>query len=131
MAKSHFRLTRWLFLGIVALGGCSRQDTECLSSIGRKIVERASVSTAACRQRLDGLKYAGTGSVQDRVVLRLRWEKLLADTPFEVVVNGKEIELKGIVQSAEQRTRAIEVAESTVGVDRVVVSVIVEDKKGE
>jgi osmotically-inducible protein OsmY len=120
----------WLFLGLSALGGgCSRQDTECLSNIGRKIMDRAGTATASCRQKFDGLKSlrAGSDSLQDRVLQRLRWEKMLADAPIEVVVIGKDIELKGSVKTAEQRARAVEVAESTLGVDRVLVSLTTAD----
>jgi osmotically-inducible protein OsmY len=124
MGKRHFPLAWLLFLGVGALEGCSRQDTECLSSIGRKILERASATSAGCRDRLEGLKSSriDTNNLQDRVTLRLRWEKVLADTPIEVVVTGQEIELKGTVKTVEQRTRAVELAESTSGVDRVLVS---------
>ena len=124
-----------LFLGLAALGGgCSRQDRECLSGIGRKIMERASTATASCREKLDGLKSsrAGSDNLQDRVILRLRWEKVLADTAIQVVASGKDIELKGSVKNAEQRARATELAEATAGVDRVQVSLTVgEEKKDE
>src|SRR5207302_7706565 len=114
-------------LGVCALGGCSRQDTECLSNIGRKIVERASAATASCRERIEVLKNSrvGTNDLQDRVTLRLRWEKMLADTPIEVSASGQEIELKGVVKTTEQRSRAVELAESTTGVQRVLVSLTV------
>src|SRR4051794_12950757 len=101
MGKRQFLLKWWLVLGAGALGGCSRQDTECLSSIGRKIMERASTATASCRERLEGLKTSRSGidDLQDRVTLRLRWDKVLADTPIEVIVSGQEIELKGTVKT--------------------------------
>ena len=123
-----------MLLGLCAIcGGCSRQDTERLGSIGRKVMERAGAATASCREKIDGLKGSGAAdSLQDRVALRLRWEKVLADAPIEVVVNGNEIELKGTVKTAEQRSRAVELAESTAGVLRVLISLsVAEEKKDE
>src|SRR5262249_15234614 len=112
-----------ILLGLGTLAGCNRQDTECLSSMGRKIVDRVSLASAACRQRFDGgfkatkdTKSSGD-NLHDRVTLRLRWEKALADLPLEVVVSGQDIELKGTVNTPEQRNRAVEVAESTTGVE--------------
>jgi osmotically-inducible protein OsmY len=115
-------------LALLSLGafvGCGRRDTECLSSIGRKVMDRAGSATASVRERLDGWRSQG-GSLHEKVSHRLRWEKVLADVPIEVVVSGKEIELKGTVKTAEQRTRAVELAESTVGVERVLVSLTTE-----
>jgi osmotically-inducible protein OsmY len=134
MGKRKSSLILLLFLGLASLGGCSRQDRECLSGIGRKLIERAGSATASYREKLDGLKSSrdGDDNLQDRVSLRLRWEKVLADTAIQVVASGNEIELKGTVKNIEQRARATELAESTAGVDRVLVSLTVgEEKKDE
>jgi osmotically-inducible protein OsmY len=124
MGDTRSAITWLLFLGLGGLQGCSRQDTECLSSIGRKVMQSASATTASCREKLDGLKSAkgGIDNLHDIVALRLRWEKILADTPIEVVVSGQDIELRGTVKTAEQRARAVELAEATIGVQRVLVS---------
>jgi hypothetical protein len=43
-----------LCLGVAGLGtGCSRQDTELLGSIGRKLMDRAGTATAHYRERID------------------------------------------------------------------------------
>ncbi len=122
------RILLVLLAGLVAaLGGCNRQDAECLGSMGRKILDRADSASVSIREKLGSLKSSvgGTVSPHDRVALRLRWDKALADVSIEVVANSGEIELKGSVRSAEQRTRATELAESTAGVDRVLVSLTV------
>src|SRR5579862_5297873 len=126
-AKSS-RFVLLLLSSVVFGAGCNRRDTECLSSIGRKLAERAGAATASCRERLDGLKQLrGEGSLNERVSTRLRWEKVLADTPIEVVVSGSDVELKGTVKYAEQRSRAVELAESTAGVEKVVTSLTIAD----
>ena len=109
--------------------GCNRQDTECLSRIGRKVVDRANSGTSGLREKLRGFK-GGTLSgneLQDKIALRLRWEKVLAEIPFEIIVQGKEIELKGTVKTQVQRDRAVELAESTVGVERVLVNLSIQE----
>lgn len=106
------------FLLLLA-GGCKRQDTESLARVGRKVLGRAQTATAGFREKLDGLKLS---SLHDRVAHRLRWEKNLADIPIEVIVTGNDVELKGTVKNFEQRTRAVELAEATVGVERVTAS---------
>jgi hypothetical protein len=134
MGNRRAALVLLLAVGTGAVsGGCSRQDTESLAGIGRKLADRAAVATASCRARFDGLNTGAAGnSIQDKVTRRLRWEKVLADIPIEVTATGDEIELKGTVKNAEQRTRATELAEATVGVTRVLVSLTVtEEKKDE
>jgi osmotically-inducible protein OsmY len=129
MGKRRSAFTWLIFLGAGVLGGCSRQDTECLSGIGRKIADRASAATAHYRQHLDALNFSRGDNLVERVRLRLRWEKVLAGVQFEVLANGTEIELKGNFKNAEQRARAVELAESTAGVERVLVSLTVGDEK--
>jgi hypothetical protein len=124
MGDRRYVLSFWFAALGTLCAGCGRQDTECLGSIGRKLTDRALAATARFREKIDSVKWfrGGSDNIQERVSLRLRWEKLLADTNIEVVATGKEIELKGNVKTAEQRTRAIELAEATAGVERVLVS---------
>jgi hypothetical protein len=102
---------------IVALAGCNRQDTDCLSRVGRKLLDRAHGATHDLRGKLDfGLSAAG---VQERVQQRLRADKALAETAIEVTGQGAEVELKGTVKTRDQRMRAVDLAETTVGVEKL------------
>jgi hypothetical protein len=125
MGKRRPQLIYVLLAGLATLAGCNRQDTECLGRIGRKLVDRAGTATTGMRDRLSSLKSvaAGAAGLHDKVTWRLRWDKALAETSIDVVVTGKEIELQGTVKTAEQRNRATELAETTAGVERVLVSV--------
>jgi osmotically-inducible protein OsmY len=100
-----------------------------LGGIGRKLLERASAVSANARQPLDALNVARGDNLAERVRLRLRWEKVLAEAQIEIIANGKEIELKGNVKNMEQRRRAVELAESTTGVERVLISLTIGDEK--
>src|SRR5262245_4643236 len=90
--------------------GCNRSDTESLSRIGRKIAAHTKNSTSDLK--LD-LSWAGRRepSLQEKIQDRLRFENTLTDITFDVCVHGKEVELKGTVKNAEQRLRAVELAE--------------------
>jgi osmotically-inducible protein OsmY len=104
-----------------ASAGCNQQDTESLARVGNKVVARAGAAADPLREKLDtgvrGIRSLAT--VKDRVQARLQWDKQLADLTIDVQSNTGEVELKGTVKTYEQRRRAVELAESTQGVERV------------
>ena len=60
-------------------------------------------------------------TVQGRVYARLYWDKSLAEAPFQVETkDGGVVVLKGSVPSSEAKHRAVELAQSTVGVNDTV-----------
>ena len=109
---------RWIgCLLAVALAGCGRQDTDCLSRVGRKLLDRTQCATHGLRGKLDlGLP---AGGLQERVQQRLRADRALAETAIEVTAQGAEVELKGTVKTRDQRMRAVDLAETTVGVEKL------------
>ena len=128
-----FKSRSWLFLSLVAFlttsAGCNRQDAECLSRIGRKVAAHTKHNAGDLGSKLEvswpGAKREPT--LQEKIQDRLRWENTLTDVTFEVVVKDKEVELKGTVKTPQQRLRAIELAETMVGVDRVTDSITVRE----
>jgi len=127
-ALRHFRV---LSFGALLSAGCVRQDTEILSKVGRKLAERAQSSTAGLRDKLP-FRIATAGaelSLADRVQQRFATDKLLAATTIDVVTRGAEIELKGAVDREEQKRRAVDLAETTQGAEKVVDSVQVRGDK--
>ena len=71
---------------------------------------------------------AAEPGVEARVTARLRWEKSLSDASIQVVASEGGIELKGKVAKVAQKKRAVELAESTTGVDRVTESLEVDEQ---
>ena len=60
-------------------------------------------------------------TVQGRVYARLYWDKSLADAPYKVETkDGGVVVLKGSVTTHEAKRRAIDLAQSTVGVNETV-----------
>jgi BON domain len=129
-AMRHSLLATSAFLCVVTLcAGCNRQDTECLSRIGRKIGAHAKSSAGDVGGKLD-LGWAGKRepTLQEKIQDRLRFENTLTDVIFEVNVKDKEVELKGTVKNPLQRQRAIELAETLAGVEKVTDAIQVRDE---
>lgn len=122
------RRIRWplalaLLTGLVH--GCGRDDADCLARIGRKTMARAESVTEPANDRIavvwQGLR-AGEQEppVTARVGARLRWDKELAGAQITVEAAPGGVELRGKVRNEEQRRRAGELAQATLGVENVV-----------
>ena len=116
----------WLALSLASLAlGCNSDDTAHLGRLGRLVggqIERMTVDpnsklVKGWHSLRDGCEDAG---LDGRVSLRLRWEKVLAEVPIQVKATGDLVELRGMVADLSQRRRAVELAESTVGVQKVI-----------
>ncbi len=124
-------MARLLFLValLIAACGCNRHDAEVISRIGRKVAGHAKASAGEVGGKID-LSWAGSlrePSLQEKIHDRLRYENTLTDIAFDVRVKDKEVELKGTVNTPSQRQRAIELAETVAGVERVIDSLIAKD----
>lgn len=116
-------MRRWHFIALLALTsvGCNRHDVDGLGRIGRKVFERTQVAVSPLREKLDHtVKGIGaTAGIKERVQQRLQYDKALADTRVEVGIVEGEVELRGTLKTDAQKRRAVELAETTMGVDRV------------
>ncbi len=125
------------------LAGCEKEDPEHLANVARKVANRAEPLVDRVDAQWVQRFRAGPESAPvpppaalppvepdsvARVTARLRYEKTLADTSIQVVASEGGVELKGKVQNAAQKKRAVQLAESTTGVDRVTESLEVDDK---
>jgi hypothetical protein len=132
-----------LALFCLATPGCEKEDPEHLANLARKVAARAepAVNTLDAQwiQRFHANQEAPPApppaavpiaepDAVARVTARLRYEKALAGTSIQVVAIESGLELKGKVQTAAQKKRAVELAEATTGVDRVTESLEVDDQ---
>jgi hypothetical protein len=113
---------RWVslagLLGLTALAtGCNQQDAEAMNRIGKKLAAVAGDIKDNLGGGWQGL-YNSMGP-EGRVATRVHWDKNLAEAKIQVKASGSDIELTGNVQNQEQKRRAVELAETTAGVDRV------------
>jgi hypothetical protein len=125
MLKRGKRACGWMLVALAALaGGCAKQDKERLAVVGSRLTARADGWTSDSRAKLTrGWQALRTNweelSLDARVTARLRWDKTLAEAPIQIETNGTVVRLKGGVRDAAQRRRAVELASTTVGVERV------------
>ncbi len=123
----------FLCAAVLALAGCTQQDSECLGRIGRSLVERARGAAGALGERVGTdlkavpLVAGKEPGLKEKIEARMRWDALLSEVKIEVQVNGSEVELKGTVKNEAQRRRAGDLAESTAGVQAVNDSLKVEE----
>jgi osmotically-inducible protein OsmY len=123
------RFQHFLLFACLAFAGCNRQDADCLSRIGRKISAHAKGSAGDVGAKVD-LAFNGPKkepTLQEKIHDRLRWDNALADIKLEVNVKDKEVELKGEVKTAQQRQRAIDLAETLAGVEKVTDAIVVRE----
>jgi osmotically-inducible protein OsmY len=114
----------WLGVGVLGLVcGCSREDADRIGLICQKAVDKMEAVSGA-KGKAAGSWEALRGSLSDvalesRVAVRLRWDRALNDAEVRVLPAGPgTVRLRGAV-GEEQRRRALELAQSTVGVDKV------------
>lgn len=114
----------WLVLLCGLLGGCNKQDTECLARIGGKVLSRTEGWTGRFQQSLgqDGGPVSTGLGLAGRITVRLSSDKGLAGANIEVKTAGNIVELKGTITTTEQRRRAVDLVETTIGVEKVVES---------
>ena len=118
----------WLLAGAVCASvGCSSQDADRLAHLGHRLAAKAQALTGSA----DGPVVSGwpparpepsskpEETLDARVSARLHGDKGLANTEIRVKAIGKQIELLGKLETEAQRRRAVELAESTVGVEQV------------
>ncbi len=113
-----------LMLAALLLGGCQNQDTQQLAKLGAKLSEKAEAlligGSGRLMQSWPSLPMQlGEAALDVRVAARLRWDSKLAELGIRVKSDGGTVELQGKVQESEQRRRAVELAETTVGVEKV------------
>jgi hypothetical protein len=115
----------WSFVIIVggALAGSKKSDAEILTRVGRKVsdkVTNAMPDTAAIAGPVAAIRTGEVLSVEDRVRVRLRTDKALDGAKMTVVSDSPGvIRLRGEVKTSAQTLRALELAQTTTGVEKV------------
>jgi osmotically-inducible protein OsmY len=123
---------RWRMLAVtLALCGCS-DDADRLARVCRKTAAKFDGVTEGMRDKLHNGWGAVRGSVSEasldsRVALRLRWDKDMNEADVQVrLVGPGAVELIGAVTDLSQRRRAVELAQTTAGVETVLDHLTVE-----
>jgi hypothetical protein len=113
---------------LAAAVGCDRQDTDRLSRLGRKVAEKGKTlslaGVPALKQTLPTLRVVAdpvAAGVETRIRARLQTDQSLAGVEIEVTAVGGQVELAGKGLTLAQRRRAVDLAQTTVGVSGPVV----------
>ena len=113
-----------VFIVIVggALGFSKSSDAEILTRVGKTGAAKVTGAMPPASQLAGPLAATKTGSllpVEDRVRLRFQTDKALEGSTITVIAEGSEIRLRGDVANALILARAVELAQTTSGVEKV------------
>src|SRR5438067_1635329 len=97
-----------LFLVLLMLGGCNRQDTERLGRIGKIAAHRVELVLGDVGDDLlarwqQGQERRHKSQLAREISKRLENDKDLANCKIEVLVEGDQVELRGVVKDRQQR----------------------------
>jgi hypothetical protein len=109
--------TIWLGL-LAAAGGCASQDADCLGRVARRAAAKGEELAAGTGWPAAPANLA-LWSVEARVAARLHWDKGCESAEIQPTLADGVLELRGSVRDADQRRRAVELAEATAGVEKV------------
>ena len=104
------------------LCGCDSADQVHLSRCGRLVAQRlehALEHDGALGDVWRRIHETTDVALDARIMARLHWDKGTADAQVQVKAANGLVELKGRVRDEEQRRRALELAQGTVGVEKV------------
>jgi hypothetical protein len=109
---------------LLASTGCNAEDAARLGQIGRLIAARAESLSGGPNGKLStGWQVAKSvpdePSPVERVKARLRWDKALANIPIDVQGDGSTVRLNGKIGDQKLKSLAVELTQSTAGVDKV------------
>lgn len=103
--------------------GCNKADNERLGKLGGVLRQKAEKVIAGNSKVIRGWQtvplHLGEVAVDARVSARLSWDRALADAEIQVQLLDGAVELTGQVRNGEQQRRAVELAQSTLGVEKV------------
>lgn len=103
--------------------GCNKSDSDRLGKLGGTVRQKAEKLIAGNNKVIRGWQtvplHLGEVAVDARVSARLSWDRTLADAEIQVQLADGVVELTGQVRNGEQQRRAVALAQSTLGVEKV------------
>lgn len=123
--ENAMRSVYFLLAVMLCFTGCNKQDKEIFSSVGRKIAGKLEDTTAPARKKVEvGWRAMRggilEGSLEDAILFRFKTDKELHQENIEVIHKGDGVVLlKGELSDLGMKGRAIALANTTKGVDRL------------
>jgi hypothetical protein len=105
-------------------------DLDVLARVGKKAGEKVSAALPDARKVAGPLAAFRAGDalpVEERVRVRIQTDKQMAGADVTVTPTAAvgEVRLRGVVQTDDQKQRAVELAEGTAGVEKVIAELAV------
>lgn len=117
-------LTVFVPLLMICAPGCSQEDIQRLGRVGETTASRLQDLSAGARSRvaqgIESLTSREMPPLARRTTIRLQADQQLAGITIVVIANGSQIELKGSVKDQAQKERALDLARTTLGVEKVI-----------
>ncbi len=111
---------------IVACSGCNRSDGDRLARVAGTVTQKIQELLPERTPLTGSFGLASSAGLENRVRDRFKFDRYLAPLPIEIDANEVNIvRLRGAVDEAVLKQRAVEIAESTVGVEKVVDEIVV------
>ena len=120
-------------LGIIVLiaivggsvAGSKKSDADILANVGAVVGQKVKSSLpdrSKVAAPLTAFKLSDRFPIEEQVRVRIQSDKSMNGATVEVVsgANAGEVKLRGIVNTVALQKRAVEIAESTVGVEKVI-----------
>lgn len=117
-------MRRWIvFVAVLSLAGCDEREMAALRKVGKRVIDKTEGLVQEAAERLAARApepaAAATPDLAQRVRGRLQWDRKLAGQAIAVQIQGDEVRLSGAVKDEALRQRAVDLAESTLGVAKV------------
>jgi hypothetical protein len=125
MGKQRRRTIGWMLCGLaLCCCGCKDGDVDRLSRLGGKLAQKGASllggGNGPLTRTLSSLRlHWGAVAVDSRVAARLSWDKNLEGLTIQVEADGTTVKLRGKVPDPARRRRAVDLATSTSGVEKV------------
>jgi hypothetical protein len=111
---------------IVACSGCNRSDGDRLARVAGTVTQKIQELLPERTPLTGSFGLDNSAGLENRVRDRFKFDRYLAPLPIEIDANdGNIVRLRGAVDDTVLKQRAIEIAESTVGVEKVVDEIVV------
>jgi osmotically-inducible protein OsmY len=115
-----------------SLAMSKKTDAEVLTKVGRTASEQVSAAMpdrTAVAGPLAAVQVGDLTAVDEKVRLRLKTDAALESTKLTVTADQGVVKLTGRVDTAAQRERAVQLAQSTLGVTKVEQEIAVPEGK--
>jgi osmotically-inducible protein OsmY len=111
----------WVGIGRAQQEGAAEKAGEKLDAVGRKIKEVLQKTEDRVREGFHRTRESVHAmGILARVYGRLHWDKALHSSSLTIRIENGAVALRGAVPDAAAKAKAVELAEDTVGVNKVV-----------